>query len=261
MPLLHRLAHTPLAAPWVHGLLALFDARFSGAARIPREGAALLVGNHACLGLDSFAFTPLCIRDVGRMPRFLGERNLWRIPGVARFLTSVGAVPGTRDRAVALLERGQLVGVYPGGIDDSWKPASEAYRLQWGNRAGFARIALRAGVPILPIVGEGIDDLLTIVTRERWVGRRLLGSARYDLPWAVGAFGLPFVPRRIPLVFHVLEPINATGDPDDPEDIERVRAATYDAMESVLQSIRALRDERQSAGAQACPPTGCPRVR
>jgi 1-acyl-sn-glycerol-3-phosphate acyltransferase len=246
MPLLHRLAHTPLAAPYVRRLISLFDARLSGAERIPREGAALLVGNHACLGLDSFAFTPLCIRDAGRMPRFLGERNLWRVPGVARFLTSVGAVPGTRDRAVQLLDQGHLVGVYPGGIDDSWKTASEAYRLKWGMRAGFAHIALRARVPILPIVGDGIDDLLTIVARERWVGRRLFGSERYDLPWATGAYGLPFVPRRIPLVFHVLEPIVPTGDANDLADVERVRAATFDAMESVLRVIRALRDQRTS---------------
>jgi hypothetical protein len=34
MPLLHRLAPTPLALPYIHGLLKLFDARISGAQHI-----------------------------------------------------------------------------------------------------------------------------------------------------------------------------------------------------------------------------------
>jgi 1-acyl-sn-glycerol-3-phosphate acyltransferase len=244
MPLLHRLAHTPLALPYVHGLLKLFDARISGAQHIPRQGGALIVGNHACLGLDSFAFTPLCIRDAGRMPRFLGEKNLWRLPAVGRVLSSLGAVPGDPDQAVRLLKSGELVGVYPGGIDDSLKLSSKAYELQWGKRSGFARVALRAAVPIVPVVGEGIDDMLTIVAKERWIGRRLLGSSRYDLPWAVGAYGLPFVPRRVPLVFHVLEPIHPDGSAANPSDVERMRDATVDAMEGVLRVVKELRRVR-----------------
>jgi len=45
----------------------------------------------------------------------------------------------------------------------------------------------------------------------------------------------------VPLLFHVLEPIETAGDPDNPRDVERVRAATFDAMESVLAGIRARR--------------------
>lgn len=261
MPLLHRLAHTPLATPYIRGLLALFDARISGADRIPRAGAALIVSNHACLGLDSFAFTPLCIREVGRMPRFLGERNLWRVPGLAQLLDSIGAVPGSQRRAVQLLNDGELVAVYPGGIDDSFKLSAHAYELMWKQRAGFASVALRASVPIIPVVGEGIDDQLTIVRREPWIGRRLLGSDRYDLPWAIGAYGIPFLPRRVPLVFHVLEPILPHGDANSEADVQRHRDRVFHAMDRVLSVLRQLRTQRRSGRVDACPPSGCRAVR
>lgn len=210
-----------------------FHASMEHADRIPATGGALLVGNHALSGLDGFTLASLVIRERGRYVRFLGERNLWRMPGLGPLLTELGAVPGDPVRAVEMLRDGELVGVYPGGVDDSFKPASERYRLQWGSRAGFARVAMRAGVPIVPVAGLGIDEMYTIVGKERWLGRRLLGSPRYDLPIAFGYYGTP-LPRRETQRFVVLEPISTTGDPDREEDVERVRSAVHDALTQVL---------------------------
>lgn len=214
-----------------------FHARIEGVRNIPREGGALLVGNHAMMGLDGFVLGALVIRETTRYVRFLGERNLWRVPVLRSALSAVGAVPGAPGKAIELLESGELVGVYPGGIDDSWKLSSEKYRLQWGQRAGFARVAMRAGVPIIPIAAIGIDEMYDVVAREPVVGRTILGSPRYDLPIALGAYGTP-IPRRVPQRYLVQSPIDTTGDPDHEGDVERVRAATFDAIESVLQRAR-----------------------
>ena len=125
--------------------------------------------------------------------------------------------------------------MYPGGIDESLKPTRDRNRLKWGARDGFARVALRARVPILPIAGAGIDETYTIHGREPWLGRRLLGSARYDLPIASGAFGTPF-PRRASMRFTVCEPILPTGDPDDPRAILELRNATRSALDRELRA-------------------------
>jgi 1-acyl-sn-glycerol-3-phosphate acyltransferase len=243
-PWLFRIAQSRWSRPVLRAYRKASDARISGAERIPRQGGALLVGNHAALGLDSFPFTALCVERTGRMPRFLGERNLWKVPGLRGLLDALGAVPGTRDNAVELLRTGALVCVYPGGLDDSFKLAGQAYTLQWGGRAGFAQVALRARVPIVPFVGEGVDDLLSVVAREPWVGRRLLGSPRYDLPVFRGAWGLP-IPRRVSLVYHVLEPLAPEGDPERSGDVERLRRLTFERMEAVLSVLRALRARRR----------------
>jgi 1-acyl-sn-glycerol-3-phosphate acyltransferase len=219
-----------LPARWFHATL-------EGGERIPRAGAALLVGNHAFMGLDGVVLGTLVLRETDRVVRFLGERNLWRVPGLAQLLTSVGAIPGVPDDAVDLLRAGHLVAVYPGGVDDSFKLATEKYRLRWGSRAGFARVAMRAGVPILPVAALGIDDMFTVVGRERWLGRRLFRGARYDLPLAYGALGMP-VPRRVPQRYVVLPPVDTGGDPANDGDVERVRAATHDAIDAVLATAR-----------------------
>jgi 1-acyl-sn-glycerol-3-phosphate acyltransferase len=189
-------------------------------------------------GIDGYVLGSLVLRATKRVPRFLGERNLWRIPVFAQILTAAGALPGEPARATELLASGEIVIVYPGGVDDSFKKSSERYRLQWGARAGFAKVAMRAKVPIVPVVGEGIDEMYAIRRRERTLGRWVFGSERYDFPLPRGVLGT-LLPRRVKQTFHLLAPIDTTGDPDRPEDVERVRAATYDALESRLSLLRA----------------------
>jgi 1-acyl-sn-glycerol-3-phosphate acyltransferase len=214
--------------------------RFQGALhdgeRIPRTGPALLVGNHALFGLDSVVLTALIVAGGHRVPRFLAEKNLFRLPVVRAALAAVGAIPGTPDEAVTLLEAGELVCVYPGGVDDSFKLSTEAYTLKWGGRSGFARVALRAGAPIIPVAGTGVDELFDVQRRETFVGRLLLGSSRYDLP-------LPesLLPRRVPLDFFVLPPIAPTGDAADAAAVEALRDATHTALDGVLRAYREAR--------------------
>ena len=224
-----------------------FRATLEGREHLPREGGALVVGNHAFFGLDGVVLGMLVARETGRHPRFLGERNLWKVPGLGAILSSVGALPGEPAAATALLARGEIVIVYPGGVDDSFKGADEKHRLQWGQRAGFARVAMRARVPIVPVAGLGIDDMYAIVGRERWLGRRLFGSSRYDFPIAFGAFGT-LVPRRKKQTYVALSPIDTSGDPARPADVERVRAAAYEAIDARLRALRANVREAEPPG-------------
>ena len=217
-----------------------FHAQLIDSHNLPREGGVLLVSNHALFALDSAVLGALLVRELGRFPRFLADRNLWLVPGLRELITAIGALPGEPHAAASLLRRGELVIVYPGGVDDSLKLSSERYQLQWKTRAGFARVAMAAHVPIVPVVGAGIDEMYSVRAREHWIGRRIFGSARYDLPIAFGAFG-SLIPRRAPQTFTVLPPIPTDGDPNSPEAVERVRAAVYDALESHL---RILRNER-----------------
>lgn len=214
-------------------LSARLRATLHGAENIPRRGPALLVGNHALFGADSVALVAVMVANGHRVPRFLAEKNLYRLPGARSVLSAVGAIPGAPDEAVALLEAGELVGVYPGGIDDSFKLSREAYTLKWGERAGFARVALRAGAPIVPIAATGIDELFEVSRREGVIGRLLGGSSRYDLP-------LPdsLSPRRVPLDFHALPAIPAEGAASDETAVARLRQATFEALESVLEPYR-----------------------
>ncbi|HKU44279.1 MAG TPA: lysophospholipid acyltransferase family protein [Polyangiales bacterium] len=214
-----------------------FHATLEQKQHLPRQGPGLIVSNHALLALDSIVLGALIVRDLGRFPRFLADRMLWKVPGLQQVLCAIGALPGDPQAAVQLLRAGELVIVYPGGVDDSLKSSRERYRLQWKNRAGFARVAMTAGVPILPVVGLGIDEMYRVFGREHFLGRRIFGSPRYDLPLAVGAFGT-WLPKRATQRYIALPPIDTRGDPERREDVERVRNATFDALEAQLRVAR-----------------------
>ena len=231
------LAKTPMGRILSDLPVRYFDATLEGLENIPAKGAALLVGNHAYMGLDGAVLGALLLERLGRFPRFLGDRILFRHEPFRSILHALGAVEGEPGAAEELLAAGELVVVYPGGAEDALKPSREKHRLMWGDRRGFAKVAIRAGAPIVPVCAIGIDDMVHVVGKERFLGRFLFGSARYDLPIAFGRFGLP-IPRRSPQRYIALPPIDTAGDPDDSDHVERVRAEAYDAIEAVLAEVR-----------------------
>jgi len=237
---LRQLLETPRGQASLELITGYFSATFEGEEHLPRTGPALVVSNHALFALDSIVLGALIVRRIGRYPRFLADRALWKVPGLRQVITAIGGLPGDPRSADVLLRQGELVVVYPGGVDDSLKNNAQRYRLMWKKRAGFARVAMRAQVPIIPIAGLGIDDMYSVLWRERWLGRRLFGSERYDLPVPVGAFGT-VVPRRVEQHYLVLPPIDTHGDPSSEADVERVRRATYEAIEQQLQRYRDAR--------------------
>jgi 1-acyl-sn-glycerol-3-phosphate acyltransferase len=82
------------------------------------------------------------------------ERFLPGLPAVKRF---AGVIGTDEEDCVAVLGRGEQLVITPGGMREA-QPASRArdfYRLRWEGRYGFARLALRTGVPIVPIAVVG----------------------------------------------------------------------------------------------------------
>ncbi len=195
-----------------------------GAANLPTEGGALLVGNHGLMGVDSFALYPLIWQAVRRVPRGLADRVLFDLEPLRRFVTHAGGVPGYRDAAVELLQRDELVLVYPGGSTDSFKGPEGHYQLPWSGRTGFVRVAMRAQRPIIPVMASGIDDAYRFLFHDRWVFPRLFGhgKARYAFPVSVGMGLLPLPGTRF--TYHLGEPIHPPADPDLADDEAAVAA-------------------------------------
>jgi len=128
--------------PWVEG-----------EENIPETGGVILAGNHLSAG-DTFLL-PAMIR---RPMTFPAKAELFHMPGWGRvlgwFLKGVGQVPMDRSggRASAdglrpiyeVLNNGGVVGIFPEGT------RSHDGRLYRG-RTGVARLALNAGVPVIPV--------------------------------------------------------------------------------------------------------------
>ncbi|HJT02532.1 MAG TPA: lysophospholipid acyltransferase family protein [Pseudonocardiaceae bacterium] len=133
-----------------------------GAEHIPKRGGAILASNHLAVA-DSF-FLPLMIR---RRLTFLAKREYFTTPGLRgwlkrQFFSAAGQVPIDRssgsaaqaalDTGVRLLTSGKLLGIYPEGTRS---PDGRLYK----GKTGVARMALEAGVPVIPVVMVGTDKV------------------------------------------------------------------------------------------------------
>ncbi|MGH3977960.1 MAG: lysophospholipid acyltransferase family protein [Pseudonocardiaceae bacterium] len=134
--------------------------RMSGTEHLPSEGGAILASNHLAVA-DSF-FLPLVVR---RRVTFLAKREYFTGRGLKgwlkrHFFLAAGQVPIDRssasaaqaslDTGVRLLREGKLLGIYPEGTRS---PDGRLYK----GKTGVARMALKAGVPVIPVAMVGTD--------------------------------------------------------------------------------------------------------
>jgi len=248
--------------PLVDGVMRRYHrADVRGIDRIP-EGAALFVGNHsgALLSIDSFLFAAEVIRERGvdDLPWGLAHDMAVDLPGLRDILVPLGAVRATHENANALFEAGQKVLVYPGGDLDAMRPYRDRNEVRFGGRKGFARLAIRHGVPIVPLITAGahgtlviFDDLRPLV---RFIGldrtRFRLGvwPVSFSLPWGF-SFGPspPYVPLPTQITIEVLDPIHFERSGEDAaNDADYVAACADEAWRTMQGAVDRLALERDA---------------
>jgi 1-acyl-sn-glycerol-3-phosphate acyltransferase len=167
--------------------------------RLPASGGAVIVSNHGRLDFDCFILAGLILRSRGRLVRLLADHLWFRIPVVRRLWAQAGAVDGTRKNAARLLSEGELVLAYPGGVREIMGSRFGREHIDWSGRTGFARVAIAAGAPVIPVVGVGVNDGFVFLTSGRRLGRLLfqkilrLGPAysEYRDPLVIGLLPVP----------------------------------------------------------------------
>ncbi len=175
------------------GIAALWHrAQLRGIEHLP-DGPALLVGNHGLFGFETPVFFYLLHRATGRYPVGLADRKVFGNAPMEQLIGRFGGVVGTRDNARALLRDSQLVVAYPGGSREVFKRRGARYQLQWDGALGFAKLAIAAGVPVVPFAGLGVDDTYVHLGH---IGRLDPLMGRYNVPLALGFGPLP-LPARL----------------------------------------------------------------
>lgn len=166
--------------PWVEGI-----------ENIPEEGPAILASNHLSFS-DSFFLPAVLDRKV----TFIAKAEYFTSPGVkgrltAAFFKGVGQLPVDRSGArgageaaiksgIAVLESGELFGIYPEGTRS---PDGRLYR---GKPGDLARVALATGAPVIPVAmidTEKIQPPGTVVPKLMRPGIRIgkpLDFSRYQ---------------------------------------------------------------------------------
>jgi len=153
-----------------------------GVDNVPPQGRALLVANHAgVIPYDgAMVRTPLLLEHAQpRHARALVLTGLFSMPGTSWLMRRTGNTLAHSSDAERLLERDELVLVFPEGTKGTGKRWSDRYRLRRFGRGGFVEVALRTGSPIVPVSIVGSEEI-----------HPNLG----EIPAVAGLLGLPYMP-------------------------------------------------------------------
>ncbi len=182
-------------------LRLLFRPWVEGGEHVPADGGAIMASNH--LSFSDSIFLPLVVQ---RRITFLAKADYFTGKGVKGrltrgFFSGVGQVPIDRSGGAAseaalstgkrILTEGNLLGLYPEGTRS---PDGRLYR----GKTGVARMALEAGVPVLPVAMINTDVVQPTGKKIPHLGRvgirigRPLDFSRYQ-----GMEGDRFVLRSI----------------------------------------------------------------
>jgi len=242
-----------------------FRLRIEGAENIPVRGPALLVGNHSGGFLPSEGFfTEVAIYDhLGfDLPVYaLAHDFLFEDPLLARYAGRMGMLRAGHESAHHVFAAGACVLVYPGSDLDTFRPFKDRNKVVLGGRKGFIKLALREGVPIIPIVSAGNHEQMIVLTRgerlarllraHRWARTEVLPIA-FALPWGLTSGFVPYLPLPAQTTLAFLPamtwPELGPEDADDPAVLERcyreVEAAMQATMDRLTRGRRFLLGQR-----------------
>jgi 1-acyl-sn-glycerol-3-phosphate acyltransferase len=215
-----------LAVPIVKpALLATTRRTWIDGEKIPATGGCILVFNHVS-HIDPLTAAHL-VYDHGRMPRYLAKSGLFKNRGLAYFLRAAGQIPverltrnakGAFDAAVAAVESGECVVVYPEGTltrdPDLWPMVG---------KSGAARIALATGAPVIPVGQWGAHNLLYPYAKK------------------------PKLFPRTQISVKVGDPVSLDDLRDRPRTTETINEATRRIMAALTALVAELRHEEPPA--------------
>lgn len=165
-------------------LMALTKRDWRGGEHIPADGGCVLAVNHVS-EFDPLPFAHF-VYDHGRLPRFLGKAEVFKVPVVGRILTNAGQIPVYRksadaskafSAAVAAVDKGEAVVLYPEGSisrdPDLWPMRG---------KSGAARIALTTRRPLIPCAQWGPQEILAPYARRPHLFPRKVMQIRAGAP-------------------------------------------------------------------------------
>jgi 1-acyl-sn-glycerol-3-phosphate acyltransferase len=239
-----RRLYDPLYRRW-------FRAEWDGLDKIPRTGGALLVANHAgAIPSDAPVIMHGVESELRRPVYGLADYLFKGVPVVGTLWARTGGVPAHPDNAYRLLrQQQQLVLVFPEGTKGTGKLYRDRYQLRRFGRGGFVEIAMRAGVPIVPIAVVGAEESMPILWKSGAIAKAT-GLPYFPVTANMVAFGPvlgPFVYFPAKFKLKVLDPVTIDVPPDEERySRSRIMEEAEGIRQSLQQALLAMLAERAS---------------
>ena len=174
---------------------------------------------------------------------------LMALPLVGGYFRKMGVLPAAPDSIATALAEGRDVALWPGGEVDSLRKWTERDKAILAGRKGFVRMAIHAGVPIVPIATVGGPDSMPVLATGRRIARALqldriarlkMFPIAINAPWGVSPAMLPEIPLPTKIRTAFQAPVEVHNDPalasDDDyvnEKYEEVRASIQHGMDAL----------------------------
>jgi 1-acyl-sn-glycerol-3-phosphate acyltransferase len=178
---------------------------------------------------------------------------LMAIPVIGQYFRAMGVLPAAPDSIATALAEGRDVAVWPGGEVDSLRPWRERDRANLAGRKGFVKMAIRAGVPIVPIATVGGADAMPVLMR----GDRLSRALKLDkmlrlkvfplaisLPWGIAPAALPQLPLPAKIRTRFMPAVQLDTDADRADDEQYVDRKYDEVQDSIQRGMDALARKR-----------------
>jgi 1-acyl-sn-glycerol-3-phosphate acyltransferase len=232
-----------------------FRAEVRNLGEIPEDKPVLLVGNHSggTITPDTLIFTLAFSTYFGvERPFYQLAHNLVLASPYGQMVRKFGTVSASHEHAREALDSGAPVLVYPGGDWEVHRPSWKANKIDFAGRKGFIRLALNAGVPIVPVVSAGGQETALFLTQGGGISKALRLDKMFRLkvvpisiaaPWGLNIGDmLGHIPLPAKITIDVLPPIDIAAEFGKDPDVD----AVYDHVTGVMQdALDGLASERR----------------
>lgn len=229
-----------------------FRVAVEGVHHIPPEGRCLIVANHSGgpLPYDGAMLRTAVRREhiSQRELRWLAEDFVYYLPFVGTFMNRIGAVRACQENAERLLNKGELVAVFPEGAKGIGKLYRDRYKLQRFGRGGFIRLCLRTRTPIVPCAIVGAEEANPMLYRFEYM-TKALGIPYFPVTPtfpALGPLGLMPAPTKWKIRFGEPFTWSGYGTESADDDIlvgrlsERVRTSIQTMLDQMVHQRRSI---------------------
>jgi 1-acyl-sn-glycerol-3-phosphate acyltransferase len=175
------------------------------------------------------------------------------MPIFGRYFRSMGVLPAAPGAIATALAEGRDMALWPGGEVDSMRPWAERDRANRAGRKGFVKMAIRAGVPIVPVATVGGSDAMPVLIRGDRLSKvlkldRLLRPKVFplavSLPWGIAPVALPQLPLPAKIRTRLMPAVELDHDPARAEDDDYVDRNYHEVEDAIQKGMGVLARQR-----------------
>ena len=244
---------------------AYFRTHFEGWDNVP-QSPSLVVANHSggTSIPDAWGLVMGWYRQFGfnRPIHGLAHELVFALSMTGYPFSRLGVLRADKRLALEVLTHHQRdILVMPGGDLETWRPWRQRYQVRFSGRTGYARLALKAQVPIVPIACAGAHETLVVLSDGRRIAERLhlkgmfranIWPIHLSLPYGLAIGPYPHLPPPTRLRYRVGKPVYpvvslSPGEEPSAEAVAEMDRAVRATMQADLNQLQA---ESQTMGAR-----------